>query len=81
MITKTQYKFIEFVETKTNPDFPIADQRKFPWVCLNRKSKDALGYVCKQWNQWCFIALEGTVLSVDCMEDIIHFLKQAGATK
>lgn len=76
MITKTQYKYIEFIETKTNPDFPIADQLRFPWVCLNRKSKDALGYVCKQWNQPCFTAIEGAIFSHDCLADIIHFLNQ-----
>lgn len=65
---KTVYKYIAFEEQI--PDFQ--------WRCVNRKSQDLLCLVSyyPRWRQWVMEPNAGTVFSVDCLEDVIHFIGQ-----
>ncbi len=64
---KTRYKYIEFAESEPTL-----------WVCTNRAHGDSLGCVewYRQWRRWVFTPNHNTVFSVDCLQDIIHFVGQ-----
>ena len=65
---KTRYMFIEFNEILENVQ----------WMCVNRKEQDMLGVVSyyPRWRQWVFEPERYCQFSVDCMQDIIHFINQ-----
>lgn len=63
---KTKYRFIEFID------------KGGYWQCRNRRHADLLGVVemYSPWRQYVFEPIGGSVFSVDCMQDIIHFIEQ-----
>lgn len=68
MAKKTRYRHIHFVQTVMNN----------VWNCINKRTKHILGtiYYYKPWNQFVYEPHESCVFSIDCLEDIIDFMKQ-----
>lgn len=67
---KTKYQYITF--------YPYQDSG-LVWEIKNNKSGTTLGYVqyYQQWKQYVFTqADQGIIFSVDCLQDIIHFISQ-----
>jgi hypothetical protein len=64
MTLKTKFKFIEFVAYKDNA-----------WACVN-KHRETLGGVSyyKDWKQFIFEPVQGTVFSALCLSDIYDFV-------
>ncbi len=65
---KTKYKYIEF-------EFITATQ---VWLITNWKYKQHIGqlnYIPK-WKQWELVPYEDTGWTMDCLADIIDFVKQ-----
>jgi len=69
---KMEYRFIEFVEAKDT------FSPKPYYACKNKNHKDILGHVeyYPEWKRYTFNPEPMTVYSIDCLEDIIHFIKQ-----
>jgi hypothetical protein len=65
---KTVYKYIRFVKDETEPYY----------VCNNKNTGVLLGWVEWEhhWQQWVFATTTGTIFSVACLQDIIHFISQ-----
>lgn len=68
--TKTKYKYIEF--------HAEAQQGVAYWSIWNHKYKQLIGRVefHKRWKEWEFVPEYGTGFTIECLEDIIHFIKQ-----
>lgn len=68
MPQKTKYKYIYF---EKNP-------HDNTWWCVDTKDDSYIGWVdyYERWKQFCFYPQPATVLSQDCLEDIIDFIKQ-----
>ena len=68
---KTKYKYIHFEQTILND----------VWNCINNRHHVPLGVVSyyKPWKQFVFNAEDSAdIFSIDCLEDIIDFMKQLG---
>jgi len=74
MSIKTEYKYIKF-------DWIGGPKDRKTWKCTNIKGNYALGIICwySMWKRYCFFPIGSTVYSQDCLEDIIHFMKQLPA--
>lgn len=71
LFMKTQYRFIEFIESDPKPKTRV-------WICKNRRQGARLGIV--QWfGRWRRYGYEigGVVFTEECLFDIINFLRQA----
>jgi hypothetical protein len=57
---KTQYKYIEFLQSAIDDGVW--------WLCQNHKTKDCLGTVewYSDWNRFCYFPKEDTLYSTDC---------------
>lgn len=64
---KTRYKFIRF-EQLTDSD----------WICLCNRDNSILGGLefYSRWKTWTFNPADVTRFSIDCLQDIIHFIGQ-----
>jgi len=71
---KTDYKYIHFEKTE---QFIVGCMPIYE--CKNNKKGTVLGFIFfyPNWRQYCFTQKESDVVfSLDCLEDIIDFLKQ-----
>lgn len=68
---RTKYKYIHFEKLLD------AKSRTY-WFCKNNKSKRGLGIVeyYKPWRQYVFEAYGDCVFNIDCLNDIVDFMKQ-----
>ena len=66
---KTKYKFIHMEEN-------VLFERS--WNICNNKSGNAIGFIewYVEWKKYVFQSNGTAVFSIDCLEDIIHFIKQ-----
>ncbi len=48
------------------------------YVIINNKSGDEIGYVCyySPWRQYCFRTYEHCIFNVDCLLNVIDFIKE-----
>ena len=73
---KTNYKYIDFYEwTGLSGD-------KY-WRCQNRRGKYLLATVAynPKWKEWEFLPQPNMAFSIECIDDIGHFLQQLNETK
>lgn len=70
---KTKYKYIHFEKINENDADSDAE-----WDCKNNKSKCVLGIIeyYGRWKQYVFEAYGDCVFNVDCLNDIVDFMKQ-----
>jgi len=73
---KAKYKYIEF--TFSDKKSPLKGGS-----CINRKSKDMLGYwdYYAPWKQYVIEFLEDCVFNTTCLQDIADFLGQLNNNK
>jgi len=64
---KDKYRYIHFIQL----------EQSF-WMCRNTKHDSTLGFVeyCPQWKRFVFLPESNTQFSIECMIDIIDFIKQ-----
>ena len=69
---KTKYKYIEFIKRET--------AKEIFWAVNNHRCEQYLGDLQynpnKKWEQWVFCPEPDMGFTQDCLEDIIHFIKQ-----
>ncbi len=71
MELKTKYKYIHFESNG------IDDNGHPNYICWNNKNYDSLGVVeYGAWKRYIFAPDMNTEFSVDCLQDIIHFIGQ-----
>ena len=65
---KTQYKHIHFVSL-ISPNI---------WICRNNKTNEDLGAIkyYSPWKRHVFEGQDGCVFDINCLNDIIDFIKQ-----
>lgn len=65
---KTKYKYIEFTWQPTS----------HCWLVTNHKFKEHIGQLnfFKKWKQWELVPYENTAWTMDCLADVIDFVKQ-----
>ena len=69
---KTKYKYIEFMQGADGV-----------WHCGNPKANVYLGHVeyHKKWKCYQFVPHPNTAYTVECLEDLAHFIKQLDEVK
>lgn len=74
---KTKYKYIHFVLADIKNDSVLGGRLK-RWICRNNKSKFDLGifHFNDEWKCWEFCPNEYTGFTINCLADIIGFMKQ-----
>lgn len=70
---KTHYEYIYF--EKTTEEKP---NKTLTWYVKNKRSNDFLGRIewYPRWRCYCLNPTMDTVFSLDCLADIIDFIKQ-----
>lgn len=70
---ETTYKHIYFVE--------FVGGKHPSYLIKNNKSKTELGVIVwyPQWRQYTFVTDKDAIWSVDCLQDVIHFIGQLKA--
>ena len=65
---KTKYKYIEFAY----------DQKKQEWLIGNHKTNELIGALefNKRWKEWEVVPCEGTGWTIECLNDLLHFINQ-----
>jgi len=65
---RTCYRYIEFGEVLEN----------MQWSCINREHQTMLALISyyPRWRRWVMEPCGGTMFSVDCLQDVIHFMGQ-----
>ena len=66
-------KYIKFVHIE-----PGNIEKPNYWDVINKKEGDSLGRIqyYATWKRFCFFPASGSVFSVECLEDIIAFIKE-----
>lgn len=68
---KTRYKYIRFEKIDSPPSTK-------DWKVMSKNGAMLLGDIVfyETWSEFCFAPANMTVFSVDCLQDIIHFIGQ-----
>ena len=67
-MVKTKYKYIKF-------DYqPMSGK----WLITNHRYNEHIGLISydKKWKEWELVPFEDTGWTIECLEDVIHFIKQ-----
>lgn len=68
---KMDYKYIEMREVVKKPKTSV-------YAVFNKSHVDLLGYIKwhPPWRQYCFFPEEETVWNMNCLNDVVDFIKQ-----